>query len=97
MGARLLLCAALATSAVACNKVTYKNPGVMPSAQVESEKGWYFIYGLLGTHDVWADKMCPKGVAEVQSKESFLDLLIGGLTGGIITPRTYEVTCGMGG
>jgi hypothetical protein len=96
MWAKVLLCAALMTGAAACNKVTYQNPGTMPSGQTVSEKGWFFLWGLVGEKEIWANKMCPGGVAQIQSKESFLDLLIGGITGGLVAPRSYDIECGAG-
>jgi hypothetical protein len=94
MWAKALVCAALMTSAAGCYKVTYENPGTMPSGQVVSEKGWFFIEGLIGEKEIWANKACPIGVHQVQSKTSFLDLIITGLTGGIIAPRSYDIECG---
>jgi hypothetical protein len=96
MGPRLVLCAALLASAGACNKVTYVNPGTMPSGNLVVEKNFYFLWGLVGQADIWANKMCPSGLHQVQSKFSFLDVLIGAVTLGIVAPRTYEIECGRG-
>lgn len=41
--------------------------------------------------------LCPQGSWAVINEEmSFLNGLVGGLTGGVYTPRTYTVTCGAG-
>jgi len=92
MGVRLLVCAALLAGA--CNKVTYVNPSTMPSGQVQSDTGWYFLFGLVGNHDVWANRMCPQGVAKAQSKFTVVDTLITMITIGIVSPRTYKIECG---
>lgn len=88
------MAAALALSVAACNKVTYVNPSTMPTGQVHEETGRYFIIGLAGTKDIHATQLCPEGVAKVQSKFTFVDILLTGLTIGIYTPRTYEIHCG---
>jgi hypothetical protein len=95
MWARALVCAALATTSVAaCSKVTYQNPGTMPSGQVTTEKGWFFVFGLVGEKEIWANKICPTGVSRIQSKFSFLDIIVTGITFNLITPRSYEIECG---
>ena len=95
MWARALVCAALATTSVAaCSKVTYQNPGTMPSGQVISEKGWFFVFGLVGEKEIWANKMCPTGVSSIQSKFSFLDIVVTAITFNLVTPRSYEIECG---
>lgn len=94
---RALIALAFTCAAVfgsACNKVTYKNPGVMPTGQVYNERGWFFIFGVAGEKVFPVYQMCPNGVSQIQSKNSFVDLLIGAITFGIISPRSYEIQCG---
>ncbi len=82
--------------ASACNKVTYVNPSTMPTGQVSEETGHYFIFGLAGSKEIHAERTCPEGVAKVQSRFTFGDILLGAVTIGLYTPRTYEVSCGKG-
>ena len=95
----LLVSAALASSVGlgACYKVTYVNPGTAPSGVVQGTKGHFLIFGIVGTAEIHAEAMCPGGVHQVVSKESFVDLLLGAITIGIYTPRTYEIECAAGG
>jgi Bor protein len=91
----LLVSAALVSGA--CYKVTYVNPGTAPSGVVQGTKGHFLIFGIVGTAEIHAEAMCPGGVHQVVSKESFIDLLLGAITIGIYTPRTYEIECAAGG
>jgi hypothetical protein len=92
-----LLMVALLTGAMACTKVSYVNPATTPTGQSHSEKGHFFVFGLVGNKTIDAAAMCPTGVHRVQSKFSFLDLVLGTLTVGLYAPRTYTLECGMGG
>ena len=53
--------------------------------------GW--IYGLVPPNTVEAASECPDGVAIVETKLSFVNQLVGALTGGIYTPMHIRVTC----
>ena len=63
------------------------------------EKKWAtgFIYGLAtpGANFSAADR-CNNGVAIVETKVSFLNLLASNITFGLYTPMTVEVTCAAG-
>jgi len=86
----LSLAAALAAG---CNNVTYKDPTTIPSDISTETTGHFFLAGLVGHADVWADRSCPQGVATVHSEFSFVDELLTVVTLFIYTPRTYEVEC----
>jgi hypothetical protein len=43
------------------------------------------------------DTDCPGGWSTINEEYSFLNGLVGGLTWGIYTPRTYTVICSSGG
>ncbi len=77
-----------------CNKITYVNPQVPRGGAVHVEGGSFFIFGLVGEKTIPVYQMCPNGVAQMQSKASFVDLVLGVITIGIYTPRTYEIECG---
>jgi hypothetical protein len=59
------------------------------------DKGWApgFFYGAVGPGTVDAKAGCSSGVSKVETKHSFLNMLVGGLTLGLYTPMTVEVTC----
>lgn len=95
MWAKAALCAVLATTSLAaCNKVTYKNPALTPTGATHSETGWFFLDGLIGTKEIYANRVCPEGVAQVKSRFSFGNLFIATITGGLVTPRKYTIWCG---
>ena len=52
-----------------------------------------FIAGLVPPSVTETAKQCPSGVAKVETKHSFLNGLVAGLTYGIYTPMTITVTC----
>jgi len=87
----ILLTAALL---VGCNKVTYVNPTVPGGGKVYDTTGHFFLVGLLGDKNIAAYQTCPGGVARVQSKNTFGDLVLTFLTVGLYSPRTYEIECG---
>jgi hypothetical protein len=87
----LLLTAALLC---ACAKVTYVNPKLPATGTEFQQTGHFFLFGLVGTAEIPAYQACPHGVARVQSKVAFADLLLHIVTVNIYTPRTYVVRCG---
>lgn len=56
--------------------------------------GW--IYGLVPPATVETMMKCSQGVAQVETKLSFLNQLVSGLTFGIYTPMEIVVTCAEG-
>jgi hypothetical protein len=68
--------------------------GLTPGTET-IEKPWAasFIYGLVPPSTVNAASTCRSGVARVETKQSFLNGLVHGLTFGIFTPMTIKVTC----
>lgn len=52
-----------------------------------------WIYGLVPPSVVEAQSECENGVARVETQQSFVNGLVGWLTGGIYTPMTVIVTC----
>lgn len=81
----------------ACYHATVET-GLVPGPQTLEQKwasGW--IYGLVPPATVEAMQRCPNGVARVETKLSFLNQLVSGLTLGIYTPMEIVVTCATGG
>ncbi len=68
--------------------------GLPPSNQT-IEKHWAsgWIGGLVPPSAVETAEKCPDGVAKVETKLSFLNQLVAGITLGIYTPMYIEVTC----
>ena len=74
------------------------NTGLPPGNQT-IEKPWAagFVYGLVPPSTVEAASECANGVARVETKLSFLNQLVAGITLGIFTPMAIQVTCASGG
>jgi hypothetical protein len=53
--------------------------------------GW--IYGLVPPKPLDAASRCRNGVAKVETRLSFLNQIVNGLTLGIYTPMSMKVTC----
>jgi len=66
-----------------------------PPSGVVIEQPWAhsFIGGLVPPSTVDAATRCPAGIARVDTELSFLNLLVGGFTGGIYTPMSIRVAC----
>ena len=56
-----------------------------------------FIYGLVPPAATATAQKCPGGVAKVETKQSFLNGLVAGITWGIYTPMTVSFTCARAG
>ena len=59
----------------------------------ESERQWYFAYGLAAINDVDTATMAA-GIEnyEITTQTTFVDGLIGAITWGLVTARTVTVT-----
>lgn len=59
------------------------------------ERPWAhgFIFGLVPPSVTETAQKCPGGVAKVETKQSFLNGLVGAVTYGIYTPMTIMVSC----
>lgn len=80
-----------------CYHVTVET-GLAPSPTViEQPFAMGFVYGLIPPPTVNTMARCPKGVAKVETQMSFVNGLVSGLTGGILTPMTIKVTCALDG
>ena len=77
-----------------CTRVTYVNTMVRPSGAGVVHTGNFFLFGLVGHADIWANQDCPRGVASVVSEFSPLDILLGLIMLELYTPRTYLIGCG---
>ncbi len=89
----------LAVTATACatHKINYKNPSAQAGGASQSAKQSFFLWGLVGGSEVDLDKMCPTGVAQIQSKTGVGDQIFTILTGGLYSPMSVDVQCAAGG
>ncbi|HJL44090.1 MAG TPA: Bor family protein [Myxococcales bacterium LLY-WYZ-16_1] len=84
-----------------CWRHSYRNPDVEPQAQ-PALKQWHhgMIFGLVDlTGPVDVQEVCGEGreVAEIKSKNSFLNLLVQSLTFSIYSPTKDQVYCAQRG
>jgi len=55
-----------------------------------------WLWGLVPATPIDVTQNCPGGIATVETKQSFMNGLVGALTLGIFTPRDVTVTCATG-
>ena len=62
------------------------------------ERPWTatWLWGLVPAEEISVVAQCPNGVATIETQQSFLTGLVGGLTLGIYTPQEVRVTCASG-
>lgn len=72
--------------------------GLAPSPQV-IDKEWAhgFLWGLVPPSTVETASKCPNGVAQVETQQSFLNMVANILTSGIYSPMQITVTCAAAG
>ena len=89
------LCAVL-TSTAGCYHATVVT-GAAPGSQT-IDKPWAtsLLSGLVPPEQVHTGTQCPTGVARVETRISFLNLVASSLTFGIYTPMHIKVTCAAG-
>ena len=83
----------LAMMLAGCRAVTYVDPSALPSGIVVSQRGHFFVGGLIGHVDIDVRELCPQGPARVTSVFTAVDLLLTAITLDIYTPRTYAIEC----
>lgn len=84
---------ALAATGCATHTINYKNPSAPMGGTSTTARQSFFLWGLVGGNDVDLNRMCPSGVAQIQSQSSFGDQLFTVLTGGIYSPMSVSVQC----
>lgn len=62
------------------------------------ERPWTatWLWGLVAADEISVVAQCPNGVATIETQQSFLNGLVGGLTLGIYTPQEVKITCATG-
>ena len=66
--------------------------GAMSGQVIEKPWAHGFVYGLVPPKPV-ATGQCANGVAKVETKLSFLNMLAGAVTLSLYTPMSIKVTC----
>lgn len=86
----LILLSTILTGCYHATIVTDKAP-----SNIVIDQPWSlgFVYGLIPPPDVDASQKCTDGIAKVETKHSFLNQLVSGLTFGLVTPIHITVTC----
>ncbi len=67
----------------------------LPPGNQTLEKPWAsgWVFGLVPPSTVETASRCPNGVARVETKLSFLNMLVSAITLSIYTPMAIRVTC----
>jgi Bor protein len=97
---RCLLLGALLAGSAGCytTRVHTGLPGAGPSLMASDRWHHTIVAGIAEISDpVDLETACPGGWSTINEEYSFLNGLVGGVTWGIYTPRTYTVICGSGG
>jgi hypothetical protein len=76
-----------------CYNVTYIAKTRMPAAAVHEEKMDFFVFGLVGEHDIQAGQRCPTGVARINTVQTPMNVFLTIITLGIYSPRTAKISC----
>lgn len=79
-------------SLTACYTVRYETRAPPLGATREYSVNFFF-WGLVGTHDIDLDAVCPQGVSRWYNEATFLDGFLGIVTLGIYVPRTVVIHC----
>jgi len=87
---------AFAASGCATHKINYKNPTVASTGTTHTEKQAFFLWGLVGGNEIDLQRLCPTGVAGIESKSSGGDAVLTWVTGGLYSPMSVEVHCAAG-
>lgn len=91
----LLLAAALFLSG--CYHATVVTNATPSSQTIENPWAHSFIAGLIPPSTVETAQRCPNGVARVETRLSFLNMVATLITFNIYSPMSIHVTCATGG
>jgi hypothetical protein len=81
----------------ACYHATIETGATPSTVTVEKTFASSWIGGLVPPSTIEVASKCTTGVAKVETQLSFVNMLVGFLTGGIYTPMDIRVTCAQGG
>jgi len=91
----LVLAAALFLSG--CYHATVVTDATPSNQTIENPWAHSFIAGLIPPSTVETAQQCPNGVARVETRLSFLNMVATALTFNLYSPMSIEVTCATGG
>ena len=73
----------------------FKNGSTLPGEQ-HNEWASYFLFGVVGDHEINVKEFCPGEVHEITTGNNFVTWLLSAFTLGIYTPRKVNITCSGG-
>jgi hypothetical protein len=74
--------------------VTSGAPASAQKIEMPWQKAW--VLGLVPPDTIQSKERCPQGIAQFETKHSFLNGLVSGITYSIFTPIHPTVTCASG-
>ena len=74
-----------------CSKVTYQTPN--PHDEIHIKRQTFFLYGLIGDHNIDLKEVCPHGVSLIQQRITGVDFAISFFTLALVNPLTVEIRC----
>lgn len=69
-------------------------PASAQKIEIPWQKAW--VLGLVPPDTIKSQQVCPQGIAQFETKHSFLNGLVSGITQSIFTPMHPTVTCASG-
>lgn len=93
----LLMVAAAVTLTAGCYHAVIETGRTPNGTIVEDKWADSFVEGLVPPDAINTAEECPNGVAKVETRHSFMNLLVGVLTWGIYTPMHITVHCAAAG
>lgn len=94
-GSKLVLVLSAFLCAGCYHQVVQTGATPAPGTAAVTKTANLYFFGLAGA-EVDATVDCPTGVAIIETRQTFLNGLLGVLTLGIYTPRTVTLTCASG-
>ena len=89
----LAICAAVVVTS-GCYHITVVTGVPESSTRITEPFQMSFVAGLVPPPEIQADQEgCTDGVAKVHVWHSFVNLLVGGISGSLVTPISVTVTC----
>ena len=93
MRRRLTVLAAFVLATTACFHQTIHS-GLTPSETVvEKQFVATWLWGIVAAEPIDVRQSCPRGVATVETEQTFMNGFVGLLTLGIYSPQRLRVTC----
>jgi hypothetical protein len=77
-----------------CYQQTFTNNTLAPTAQEESSRKVFGLFGLIGDPTIDTSTMCKEGVRSVVWKADPLDVIVSTLTLGLVSLRSVSIECG---